>query len=116
MELYLKMKGTGEAYKKVPYETIMDPRYVPRFEHNIKWTQRTSGPPRRKLVAHDESSNRMDTDVQQGKITRKRSMDQQGLEDKIARLNADSSSSTGSPDTDNELTVYHNVKYISTQN
>ena len=49
VEVMLKRKGSKEAYRKVAFSEITDPREVPLFDHQVKWTQRHDKPLRRKL-------------------------------------------------------------------
>ena len=105
VEIFLKKKGSGETLKKVPYETITDPRKIPIFEHSMKWTQRNEKPLRRKLVVYGTASERMDDETSSPKkgIQRQRSSDITGKCDKKQRRNDMSSSSSGGSQSDEEI-------------
>ena len=103
VEILLKQRGTDEAYQKVPFETITDPRYIPKFEHNIKWTQGKDATPRRKLVAFNGDTNRMETDNINTKIVRQSSLDLKRQNDKRVKPNSESSSSSDSNKSDESI-------------
>ena len=113
IEVLVKVKGTSEPYKHVPYEEITDPREIPYFESNIRWTQKTERPVRRKLEVFRQVDDRMETEQldsgRQTGLARTRSQGSNAsskcneITSKKARLNADSSKSGAEHETDEEI-------------
>ena len=106
VEILLKQKGTGESYKKVPYETITDPRYVPKFDYNFKWTQSSNTAPRRKLTVYKEATIAMETETESSKITRQSSLDlrrNNEKKNKFSTASTDSSSGTDGSEEEESL-------------
>ena len=96
IEVLVKTKGSTEPYCVVPYEEITDPKYIPKFEHNINWENRSdSRPLRKKLVPFCEDSDRMEEETSQNAMTRQRSVDSKTdkAESKKQKLDASCSSS-----------------------
>ena len=95
VEIFMKTRGSEEPYKKVPFEEITFTRDIPRFEHDLKWTNNTNRSPRRKLIVHGNSNTGMETDsgVTNG-IIRQRSSDSTGqFDDKKQKLSPVNSNS-----------------------
>ena len=96
VEIMLKRKGSDEIYKKVPYETITDPRNIPEFEFNMKFNNQRDRPQRRKLIPfHDDSSRMEDVEMQPAsKLQRQRSVrEEENQMEKRRKMDEESSSS-----------------------
>ena len=77
VEILCKVRGSNEPYRTVPYEDITDPKYIPKFEYNLKWLQQNGNKPlRKKLVPFREEVNAMETEeIEKQSMTRQRSTD-----------------------------------------
>ena len=107
VEIMLKKKEPGEAYKCVPHETIAEPSEIPPFEFNMKWNQRRETPLRRKLVVFGTKSADMEIeDSLPGRLVRQRSSQEAGmLKGKKQRLSAGSSGASGSSGSEEDTDI-----------
>ena len=49
LEVFMKTRGTDEAYMKIPLEDIVDNVNLSVFNHKIQWKKKVDRPPRRKI-------------------------------------------------------------------
>ena len=54
MEIYIKLKGEDEGYKRIELGDFTDKDKIPEFNHAIKWKRYVDKPPRRRVESHRE--------------------------------------------------------------
>ena len=104
IEILVKTRGSTEPYSTVPYDEITDPKYIPKFEYNIKWENRNDSRPLRKKIIpfrdNTEVSDRMEEDDSQNVMTRQRSTDSKSGKADSKKQKLDASSSSSGSDSD----------------
>ena len=68
VEVYCKIKGEEEGFRKIELSDFTDEEKIPTFNHSIKWKRYDDKPPRRRLTSHKEvTALRPSLNNQQGK-------------------------------------------------
>ena len=113
VEVFLKIKGEKEGYKKVELFEFLDIRSVPSFDHSLTWKTSDKKPARRKLVYRrkeqsetEDPSNKNDSAAGpslQRQLSTRSDRSEYPKKQKISAVSSDSSDSSDPSDIDEDM-------------